>query len=56
MHEVEKFVALLESEPDTIAAAAHLAQVVPLVERHVRFRTSGSLNGFPVEHATGAAR
>lgn len=50
VHEVEKFVALLESEPDTIAAAAHLAQVVPLVERHVRFRTSGSLNGFPVEH------
>ena len=51
VHEVEKFVALIESDADAIAAAAHLAQVVPLIERHVRFRTSGSLNGFPVEHA-----
>ena len=51
VHEVEQFAALLESGADRIADAAHLAQVVPLVERHLRFRTSGSLNGFPVEHA-----
>jgi pyruvate,water dikinase len=51
VHEVETFVALLESGADPIAAAAHLAQVVPLIERHVRFGASGSLNGFPVERA-----
>ncbi|MCU0251048.1 MAG: PEP-utilizing enzyme [Vicinamibacterales bacterium] len=50
VHEVEKLVALIEADADTIGDAAHLAQVVPLIERHVRFRTSGSLNGFPVEH------
>ena len=51
VHEVERFAALLESDAEAIAAAAHLGQVVPLIERHVRFRSSGSLNGFPVEHA-----
>ena len=51
VHEAETFAALLESDSDAIAAAAHLAQVVPLIERHIRFRTSGSLNGYPVEHA-----
>jgi pyruvate,water dikinase len=51
VHEVERLAALIESDPDTIAAAAHLAQVVPLIERHVRFRTSGSINGYLVEHA-----
>ncbi len=51
VHEAEKFAALIESDSDSIAAAAHLAQVVPLIERHVRFRASGSLNGYPVEHA-----
>jgi pyruvate,water dikinase len=49
VHEVEKFVELVEADEAAIAAAAHLAQVVPLVERHARFRASGSLNGFPVE-------
>ncbi len=51
VHEVETFVGLLESDPGAMAAAAHLAQVVPLIERHVRFRASGSVNGFPVERA-----
>ncbi len=51
MHEVERLASLVESDADAMAAAAHLAQVVPLIERHVRFRASGSINGFPVEHA-----
>jgi pyruvate,water dikinase len=51
VHDAERLAALLEAGAAPIAAAAHLAQVVPLIERHVRFRASGSLNGFPVEHA-----
>jgi phosphohistidine swiveling domain-containing protein len=51
VHEAEKFVALVDADDDAMGAAAHLAQVVPLIERHVRFRPSGSLNGFPVERA-----
>ncbi len=51
VHDAERLAALLEAGGGPLAAAAHLAQVVPLIERHVRFRASGSLNGFPVEHA-----
>ena len=51
VHDAERLAALLEAGDAPIAAAAHLAQVVPPIERHVRFRASGSLNGFPVEHA-----
>ncbi len=51
MHEVDRLAAILESDPARVAQAAHLAQVVPLIERHVRFRTSGSINGYAVQHA-----
>ena len=51
MHEVDRLAAILESDPARVALAAHLAQVVPLIERHVRFRTSGSINGYAVQHA-----
>ena len=51
VHEVERLAALLEAGADAVADAAYLAQVVPLVERHVRFATTGRINGCQVQRA-----
>ncbi len=49
IHEVERLAEILESPPAVLTDAARLASLVPLVERHARFETAGSINGYPVQ-------
>ncbi|MCX6539971.1 MAG: PEP-utilizing enzyme [Acidobacteria bacterium] len=51
IHEVDRLAAILESDPDLVARSAHLAHVVPLLERHVGFKTTGTINGYDVQQA-----
>ena len=56
-HEVDHLATLLESGPARTVEGVRLAGVVALLDRHVRFSTTGSLNGYDVQRAnvsTGA--
>jgi pyruvate,water dikinase len=51
IHEVERLADILESPAAVVADAARLAAIVPFLERHTRFDTSGSINGYRVQRA-----
>ncbi len=52
VHEVDRLAAILESAPELVARSVHLAHVVPLLERHVGFKTTGTINGYDVQRAS----
>jgi phosphohistidine swiveling domain-containing protein len=51
-HEAEELAQILTRGGAPLAEAARIAAVVGSVERHLRFVTSGSIQGFPVQRAT----
>jgi len=54
-HEAERFAEILAS-PDETAAAARLAALVAPLERTMRFRTTGHINGYEVQRGGLALR
>ncbi len=48
-HEVEKFVEILDAQAESIQASAGVARLVAPLERLVRFRTTGDINGHEVQ-------
>ncbi|MCX6552010.1 MAG: PEP-utilizing enzyme, partial [Acidobacteria bacterium] len=50
-HEVHRLRTLLDESPDAIARAARLARTVALLDRQVRFQTTGRINGYDVQQA-----
>lgn len=51
-HEVERLAGLLARGGDALAEAARIAFVTGAIERHLRFLTGGSVQGYPVQRAT----
>ncbi len=51
VHEAERLAAILDSPPAVVASAARTARVIALFDRSLRFRTTGSINGYEVQRA-----
>jgi phosphohistidine swiveling domain-containing protein len=50
-HPVDRFARMLSNGGDRLRRAAELADVVQSVERHLRFRTVGAVQGYPAQVA-----
>jgi phosphohistidine swiveling domain-containing protein len=48
-HEADRFAAILAAGGEPLRESARLAELVAGVERHLRFLTTGSVNGHPVQ-------
>ena len=50
-HEAERLAEILEESGEPLARAVRLAGLVTSIQRQVRFRTTGSIQGYPVQRA-----
>jgi hypothetical protein len=51
-HPAECLVGVLQSDAQTIGRSARLADVVAMLARGLRFRTTGAINGYDIQHAS----
>ncbi len=51
-HPAECLVGVLQSDAETIGRSARLADVVAMLARGLRFRTTGAINGYDVQYAS----